>query len=224
MLRHSAIGFFGNIDNKISDIDGNVYTFITVGNLQWLTQNLKTTKYADGTVIPNLTHVDDWIAEDSTPGHDGAYCWYDNDIANKYLYGALYNWPAVDNVKGLAPTGWRVATPTDFNSLINDLGGHLLSGGKLKETGLIYWNNPNGGATNEVGFNGRGSGSRTPEGNFLSLKEVFYLWTPTPYEYAPDITAYYIPLAQSANGYSDVTWFSVEHKYGFAVRCVRDIS
>lgn len=102
MVLQHAIGFFiprpvmPEVVSTIFDIDGNEYHTVIIGTQEWIVENLKVTKYADGTSIPNLTVDADWIAEDGSAGHDGAYCWYDNDIANKPVYGALYNWYAVD--------------------------------------------------------------------------------------------------------------------------------
>jgi len=89
----------------------------------------------------------------------GAYCWYDNDITNKEIYGALYNWHAVNSNK-LAPEGWRVPTDEDWTVLTNYLGGENVAGGKLKSTGTSLWRSPNTGATNESGFTGLPGGGR----------------------------------------------------------------
>jgi uncharacterized protein (TIGR02145 family) len=95
----------------------------------------------------------------------GAYCWLDNDINNKSVYGALYNWYAASSVHGLAPEGWRIPSETDINTLIAFLGG-TTGGGKLKTTGLTYWAAPNAGATDEYGFAGVGGGDRGDDGAF----------------------------------------------------------
>ena len=87
---------------SITDKDGNVYTSVTIGTQVWMVENLKTTKYNDGTPIPNVTDNTEW-SNLTTP----AYCWYDNDITKKNPYGALYNGYAVRTGK-LCPTGWHV--------------------------------------------------------------------------------------------------------------------
>ena len=83
-----------------TDGDGNNYSVVQIGTQMWMEENLKTTKYNDGTNIPNVIDNDTWWNL-STPG----YCWYYNDITNKNLYGALYNWFTVNTDK-LAPKGW----------------------------------------------------------------------------------------------------------------------
>ena len=159
----NAIGFFTSlgVQSVIYDVDGNIYTFVTIGTQQWLVENLKTTKYRDGTPIPNVTVDATWAADIT-----GAYCWYNNDIANKTPYGALYNWYAVNNAHVLAPTGWRVPSNADWATLIAFLGGSAVAGGKLKEQGLAHWDNPNTDATDDYGFKALGNGYRSSAGVF----------------------------------------------------------
>jgi uncharacterized protein (TIGR02145 family) len=99
----------------VTDIDGNVYQTVKIGNQVWTVENLRTTKYNDGSLIPLVTDGAAWAAL-KTPG----YCWYDNDIKNKSKYGALYNWYAVDTKK-LAPKGWHVPTVAEWDTLQNYL-------------------------------------------------------------------------------------------------------
>lgn len=93
------------------DIEGNVYTTIKIGNQVWTAENLKTTKYNDGTPIPHITYADEW-SNLITPG----YCYYNNNADNKAKYGALYNFHAVDTGK-LAPKGWHVPTGEEWREL-----------------------------------------------------------------------------------------------------------
>ena len=201
----------------IVDADGNVYTYVTVGAQQWLVENLRTTKYADGTPIPNLTLDADWIAEDGTPGHDGAFCYYNNNIANKTPYGALYNWYAIDNAHGLAPAGWRIPSIADFNDLIAYINGNTDGGAKLKEIGLSHWAAPNTGATNEWGFTALPGGFRNLIGAFLSIL------TYTCYGSTSD----FLPSNFYGEGLSNnsitVTPTSLNKKEGLSIRCMRDI-
>ena len=152
----------------VTDADGNVYQTVVIGTQTWTTENLKTTKYNDGTPISNVTDGVTW-ATTYTP----AYCWYSNDITNKVKYGALYNREAALNPM-LAPTGWHVATYLDWDNLANYLG--AAGGGKLKQTGSINWNAPNTGATNETGFNAVPSGYRDDGGTFYNLNMRAIFW------------------------------------------------
>ena len=109
---------------NVVDIDGNVYHTVTIGTQVWMVENLKTTRYNDGTAIPLVTDGTAWAAL-TTPG----YCWYNNDSATyKNTYGALYNWYAVNTGK-LAPTGWHVPTDSEWTVLTTYLGGESLQAG-----------------------------------------------------------------------------------------------
>jgi uncharacterized protein (TIGR02145 family) len=131
----------------LSDIEGNIYETVIIGTQIWMAENLKTTKYNDGTNILLVT-LNSESANPPTP----AYYWYDNDIVTyKNDYGALYNWYSVNTGK-LCPAGWHVPFLDEFNSLITSLGGMSVAGGKLKEAGTTHWESPNTGATNYTGF------------------------------------------------------------------------
>jgi len=100
----------------VTDADGNVYQSVRIGNQVWIVENLKTTKYSDGTVIPLVTGISAWDTL-STPGRS----WYDNDSTlNHATFGVLYNWYAVNTGK-LAPEGWRVPTDAEWDTLQNNL-------------------------------------------------------------------------------------------------------
>jgi len=199
----------------ISDVDGNVYHFVTIGTQVWLVENLKTTKFNDGTAIPNVT--DNTWGSLSTP----AYCWYNNDAGWKPVYGALYNWFAVNTGK-LAPAGWHVATDADWATLVAYLGGDTVAGGKLKSTGTVeaitgLWFSPNTGATNSSGFTALPDGYRfSTTSGFDQINRHGYWWTATvngtstAWEY--DITYNY---ADAYRNYSLKT-------DGYNVRCVKD--
>jgi uncharacterized protein (TIGR02145 family) len=109
------------VDNSgagtVADIDGNVYATVKIGNQEWTSENVRTTKYADGTPISHITDATAW-----TDDTLGAYCYYgntaDRDSINRF--GALYNWYAVHTGK-LAPAGWHVPDTTDWNILQNYL-------------------------------------------------------------------------------------------------------
>ena len=132
-------------------------------------------------------------------------------------HGLLYNWHAV-NTGLLAPTGWHVPTGTELTTLRDYLGGVLVAGGKLKETGFAYWNSPNTGATNEVGFYGRGSGYRDGfSGTFLSIKVYMFIGASTldgggNWQFAVVI-------------YNGITYSMASTTFktmGASIRCIRD--
>lgn len=166
-------------EDTVVDIDGNIYKTIKIGNQIWATENLKTTRYNDGTAIPLVSDKTEW-RELKTPG----YCWYNNDEESfKSTYGALYNFHAVMTGK-LAPVGWHVASDEEWKELelylgmgeeeVDEMGyrrgGNV--GGKLKDTGFTYWDEPNIGATNETGFTALPGGCRNYVGNYEYVNEM----------------------------------------------------
>jgi uncharacterized protein (TIGR02145 family) len=202
---------FVNAPGTITDMDGNVYTEVIIGAQTWMVENLKTTKYNDGTSIPLVTGNTAW-GNLTTP----AYCWYDNDVAaNKNTYGTLYNWYAVNTGK-LAPIGWHVASDAEWNTLITDLGGIDSAGGKLKETDTTHWVSPNMGATNETGFSALPGGYRIFNGTYDYLGYGGYWWSATPI----NVTESWV--RSMYNGNTRVFTSGKYNNYGYSVRCVRD--
>lgn len=194
----------------VTDGDGNVYSYVTIGTQQWLVENLKTTKYIDGTSIPNLTVDADWMTDNT-----GAYCWYNNDIANKNVYGALYNRYAAANAHGLTPTGWRIPSDSDWDALETTLG--VNSGGRIKEVGTTHWNTPNTGATNESGFTALPGGERDSDGAFLNMFTLANFASTdlaNPIRYFGRYTTNTITTIEPSNN---------NFTTGTSVRCMRDV-
>lgn len=198
--------------NTVTDIDGNIYHTVTIGTQVWMVENLKTTKYNDGTSIPNVTTDNTVWTNLLTPG----YCWYNNDETTyKSTYGALYNWYTVNTGK-LAPLGWHVPTDTEWTTLTTYLGGGSIAGGKLKETGTSHWSSPNTGATNETGFTAIPVGGR---GNYGAFGSIGYdgNWWSSAEGSAGNAWSWYLVY-----NLSNVARFNYLKSCGFSVRCVRD--
>lgn len=194
----------------VRDIDGNDYQTVAIGAQVWMSSNLKTTKYNDGTAIPLVTADTDW-AHLLSPG----YCWYNNDTVNKRDYGALYNWYAVNTGK-LCPTGWHVPTDAEWTILTTYLGGYGIAGGKLKEIGTIHWNSLNFDTTNETGFSALPGGYRDYFGSFYSIGYVGFWWSSAEFDTA---SAWYRNMGYY---YSNVIRNYYSKQYGFSVRCIKD--
>ena len=201
----------------LTDTVGNNYKWVRIGEQYWMAENLKTTKYNDGTSIPFVTGYTEWMNL-STPG----YCWYNND-SSTYAdpYGALYNWYVVDTIingnKNVCPTGWHVSAYEEWDTLTDYLGGVSVAGGKLKAKGTIWgedglWLYPNTGATNETGFTALPCGHRAEEGSFYHISKFGYWW---------NSPVYYIAKNMSYNS-SDVGLSGSSQNVGFSVRCLRD--
>jgi len=201
---------------KLGDIDGNQYNVVTIGTQVWMKENLKTTKYNDGTAIPLVTDNTSW-ATLSTP----AYCWYNNNEASfKNTYGALYNGYVADaeinGGKNVCPAGWHVPTDDEWTTLTTYLGGESVAGGKLKEIGTTHWQNPNTGATNESGFTALAGGTRYIVGMFDIVGIYGYWWSSTE---TSATNAYYRNMLYN---YSYVYRDSYNKRYGYSIRCLRN--
>jgi len=206
----------------VTDIDGNVYQTVTIGTQVWMAENLKVMHYRNGDPIPNVTDNTEWAGLST-----GAYCNYVNDAGYVGTYGRLYNWYAVDDSRGIAPDGWHVPTDEEWKQLEMFLGMSQSEadgtnwrgtdeGGKLKETGTIYWVSPNTGATNESGFSGLPGGHRYNNGNFTSMCYTTNFWASTE---SSSTNAWYRILSCSV---SQVGRNNFNKPYGFSVRCVKD--
>jgi uncharacterized protein (TIGR02145 family) len=207
----------------VKDIDNNRYDIVTIGGQTWMAENLKTTRYNDGTVIPLITDSVSW----TTASNNGAaaYCWYDNAASNLITYGALYNWYAIDMLsngnKNVCPIGWHIPTDVEWDILRDHLdpaasGNTNIAGGKMKEAGLAHWNSPNTGATNDSGFSGLPGGLRYNVGTFFFIGFHPYWWSSTE----NNTTSAWDRLL----GYSaDVVYRGLSNKgSGLSVRCLRD--
>jgi len=200
------------IYGTMTDQDGNVYKTVTIGTQTWMAENLRTTKYNDGTDIPLVTDDKEWY--DLTTG---AYSNYNNtnNIDTIATYGRLYNWYAVNTGK-LAPKGWHIPTDAEWATLLTYLGSENVAGGKLKETGTKHWNSPNIAATNETGFTALPGGLRSSNGSFTNIGNYGFWWSATENSniYAWNRIMYNISSNVGIN-YNN-------KKFGFSVRCVKD--
>jgi uncharacterized protein (TIGR02145 family) len=198
-------------EEVVTDIEGNEYPTVRIGNQTWFVKNLKTTKYNDGTPVPLVSDSTAWSVL-SKP----AYCWYENDISSfKPTYGALYNGYAVNSGK-LCPTNWHVPTNDDWRVLTGFLGGDRVAGGKMKGSGTSFWVGPNTGATNESGFNGLPGGLRYHDGSFHDFGFSGYWWSSTLFS---SDRAFFIYLDYE---YADAFRFDNLMRIGFSVRCIKD--
>ena len=205
----SAIGD----SSTVTDIDGNVYQTVQIGDQCWIAENLKVKHYRNGDPILHLTDNSGWTSTSS-----GAYCVYNNDPSNAETYGNLYNWYAVDDSRNIAPEGWHVPTDDEWQTLVDYLGGSSVAGGKLKEAGTEHWNSPNTGATNESGFTALPGGYRGygGGGSYSSMGNAGDFWSSTG---SPSGGAWGRDLGCSS---SVVYRSNFNKQFGFSVRCLRD--
>ncbi len=220
----SIIVIVNENSGTVTDIDGNVYQTLVIGDQEWMVENLKVTHYRNGDPIPHVTDSSQWVNLTT-----GAYCVYDNDPSNDDTYGNLYNWYAVDDARGLAPAGWHVPTDDEIKELEMYLGmtqaqaestGYrgTNEGSKLAG-GYDLWYNDD--LRNDPEFDTSGfcflpGGYRYGGGYFGGMGGYGYFWSYTVY-YSTSAWGRYLcydlaTVTRGANG----------KRYGFSVRCVRD--
>jgi len=221
-------------EDRLIDIDGNIYETKQIGDQTWMAENLKVTRYADGTPIPFVEDQMEWFhLNRETRG----YCWYDNVLTNGYVYGGLYTWTATvrgsagselipGRIQGVCPDGWHVPSEGEWNQFELHLGMDQEElaqmkwrgddeGGKLKEAGTRLWKSPNTGF-GETGFNALPGGYRHGSGEFIGLVTTARFWTSTGRGYG---FAWYRGLEYDHTGiYRDF----IGSYRGHSVRCIKD--
>ncbi len=167
---------------SVSDIDGNKYRTIQIGRQTWMAENLRTTKFNDGTPLVHMP------LEDNGYNGNPGYSFYNNDPATyKTVYGALYNWRTIyyqtNNSRNICPEGWHVPDDNEWDTLTTYLGGLTVAGGKLKETGTSHWISPNTRGTNLSGFTAVPGGFGSFNGtSYTRLGEMGYWWSSARFE------------------------------------------
>ncbi len=192
--------------------NGYSYSSIVLGNGQeWMAENLRTTSYANGDPIPNVTIGAQWGNLTT-----GAWVHYNNDSLYENPYGKLYNWYTVNDSRNVCPTGWHVPSDAEWTVLSDYLGGESVAGGKMKFTGTQYWLSPNQYATNESGFSGLPGGCRFDAFAFEYIGGAGIWWSSTEIRAG---SAWTRSLGCDGGGVSRGLG---PKQYGYSVRCLRD--
>ena len=211
-----------------SDVDGNAFPIVRLGSKFWMAENLKTTKYNDGTGIPRVDGDDDATWSNATTG---MRCEYNDDASSESdTYGYLYNGYTVDT-GNLAPDGWHVPTDEEFKELEMHLGMTQLEADDVYNRGTNQgaklagnaglWNNGNLESDSEFGtsgFNGLPSGYRYTNGAYNNINFYGQYWTSTEEDGDPDNR--WQRMLYWNNTY--VNRSAPDKNYGFSVRCVYD--
>jgi uncharacterized protein (TIGR02145 family) len=212
----------------VADADGNIYSAVRIGSQVWMAENLKTTKFNDGTDIPLVTGNTAW-GNLTTPG----YCWFFNDEVYKDTQGALYNWYTV-NTGNLCPAGWHAPTDDEWTTLEN----YLIANGfnydgtttgnkyaKAFSSTSLWYSSTNTGAIgntdypakrNATGLTALPGGNRGTNGAFNDVGITGDWWSATEGDAANAWSRYLY------NHESSVYRNFFNNKFGFSVRCVRD--
>jgi uncharacterized protein (TIGR02145 family) len=199
-----------------TDGDDNNYPIVKIGNQIWMAENLKTTKYNDGTPIQQIKEDASWSNFMVGP----AYCWYDNDSSYKNVYGALYNCDItfLPVHTKLCPVDWHIPNDSEWHALILELDSgsfvdmvspeSTFAGNILKEAGTAHWPAPNSGATDEVGFGALPAGKRSESGPFdgIGLRSTWWSTLST----------------RTINVWAGVYWSETSSNNGYSIRCIKD--
>ena len=197
----------------VEDADKNLYHSVTIGTQTWMKENLKTTHLNNNIDISKITDNTEW-SNLTAP----AYSWYNNDeLVNKNIYGALYNWYSV-NTGNLCPAGWHVPSLEEWHTLVTYLGGDSIADENLRERGTIHWIFDTG-ANNNTGFTLLPAGNREADGRFFNLGLSAHLWSSfEDYENAVQ-RCWNIGLEWHI---SKIYWTPYSSKFGASVRCLKD--
>jgi uncharacterized protein (TIGR02145 family) len=204
---------------SIADIDGNVYKTVQIGTQTWMAENLRVTKYRNGTSIQQVSDSVQWnnIFKSSTSSKQAAWCYYQNNVNNNIPYGKLYNWYAVSNSNRICPTGWHIPNENEWIILENELEGSAEAGGKMKSRGTQYWASPNSGASNSSGFSGLPGGNREETGSFKSIKSFGFWWSSSDVD--AKAARYYFLSKEIPSLFK--AYYGLKEN-GYSVRCVKD--
>ncbi len=198
-------------EGEVTNVDGNKYQTIKIGSQEWMAENLRTTRYANGEMISAVNNYSNW-----GNANYGAWCWYDTSSTYELPYGKLYNWYAVNDGRGLCPTGWHEPSGAEWNTLLASLGGDMVAGGPMKATGTAHWIFPNTGATNDSGFSGLPGGLRLSDGSFSSLRTFGGWWSSSE---SDALNALYYGLE---NNDVNVVDGPDNKEMGLSVRCLKN--
>ncbi len=244
-IHYSLIGICSNEFGTVTDNEGTVYETVELGELEWMRENLGTMHFNNGDEIPTDIPDNEWR---NYPGPGVAIFYpYENfgedfNVTKELIhekYGALYNYNAVVDSRGICPDGWRVPTRNDWENLINYVSSinNVNTGNQLKSTNIGYWvdgvgmvgehpfwdldNNPQFAGTDDYGFSAIPGGKRNEVGGFGNLwREAIYWSTDFRYVNPEGITEYWAFGVTNWSTTADM--FGAATFWGYSVRCVRD--
>jgi uncharacterized protein (TIGR02145 family) len=195
--------------DPVTDIDNNQYQTVRIGNQVWMAENLKVTRYNNGDTIPYGSTPSTWSST------DGRHCYYNDSAHYLNKYGRLYNWHALTDSRKICPSGYRVPTYQEWDTLINHLGGMLAAQKKLKAK--TTWNETDTLTNNSSGFAALPGGYRDQLGGYHGLRGNAYFWSNT--ESVSD-KAWWFRLRTGIN--DPIETLSQFKKYGASCRCIKE--
>lgn len=195
--------------DTVEDIDGNIYHTTKIGKQTWMVENLKVTRFNNGDSIKKITSNKDWKMKEQA-----GYSFYNNNVALVKDYGFLYNYNCLQDIRRIAPKGWRIPTEDDLRELESFINSNSV-GIFLKEKGNLHWLRSNDIGNNATGFTALPGGYRDEEGAFYMLKSNGYYWTKT------GSFEFYHWSSRMFQAFADVRRDSIFKKYGFSVKCIK---
>jgi len=195
----------------------NKYKTVKIGNQEWMVENLNIDHFRNGDPIPEAKHSD-WLLEGLNK--KPVWCYYNDNLENGEMFGKLYNWYSINDQRGLAPIGWHIPSNTEWEELIDFLGGDKEAGKKMKST--TGWDERSKKANNKSGFAGLPGGFLQYH-DFRFIGELARWWSSTEIEshsqYISSQVAYCFNVDMNKK-----TIFKCDfHKEnGASVRCIRD--
>jgi uncharacterized protein (TIGR02145 family) len=214
--------------DPVTDASGNSYPTVVIGTQIWMAENLRTTKYSDGTDIPVISDNAIWANDAAEP----KMCWFNNNATTytENKFGALYNWyvidPSTNGNKNVCPSGWHVPDENEWNILIAYLdpfsdptatgAQSAVAGGKMKSTGTLYWLDPNTDATNASGFSALPGGLRGGDAVFFNAFSKGFWWS------SSESTSALAWMRRLDNDNANVNRFEFSKDSGCSVRCIKD--
>ena len=210
--------------STVTDIDGNVYETVLIGDQLWMAENLNVTHYNEGSEIPTDYSDFEWDELDDT--ETGAYAVCNDDLSNPY--GNIYNWYAVDDSRGICPVGWHVPTDDEFKELEMFLGmsqeeadnigyrgtneGSKLAGNADLWSDGILDSSPEFGNS---GFDAVPNGAKTDSGSYIKINEEGPIWTSSMSD------LYNNPFQRNLSFiYTAIDRGTPDMGHGFAIRCL----
>jgi len=216
-----------DLNNTVTDIDGNEYHTVTIGTQVWMVENLKTTRYRNGDVIPNVSSSVDWSNQTT-----GAYSNYNNNDANGNKYGRLYNGYAVSDSRNIAPAGWHVPTDEEWVVLKEYLAANLGTSGSVAKT--MASNKDWASSTNEraigndltknnsSGFTAMPGGYRLDDGAFNPIGYVGFWWSSTGVLFSSTLEDEKLYVWGLDCDEEFMKEMGIPASYGYSVRCIRN--
>jgi uncharacterized protein (TIGR02145 family) len=195
------------------DIAGHTISSVSIDGQVWMQENLDVSRYRNGDKIRYAATNQDWL--DAAAKGEGAWSYYKNDAGSAGKYGRLYNWYAVHDPRGLAPSGWNIPTSEELNKLATALGSKPVGGGKLKSAESSLEISPNYAADNSGRFCALPGGMRGTGGDFMLMGNNAFFWSSSE---STSLISWYTIVGY----HPPIVVQSTEHKAdGMSVRCIR---